>query len=272
MNSLNLRSYQMLTKMITSKTILLSFISFLMVGACKNNNSWKAFQPVSKPEDSGFIPAIVLSDSGWTYLTDGKSLDGWHSYGKKTAGAAWNIDSSSIHLKPGVNNGYQTAGGGDLISNDTFSDFALKLEWKIGKKANSGVMIFVQEDTSKYKETWYTGPEIQVCDKDSNEDAHSAKHEPGDLYDLIASRIESAKPALEWNQLEIVCNQNRLDIYQNDVHVISTTLWDNNWKKLIAESKFKDMPGFGVFHSGHIALQDHGEEVWYRNLRVKKIK
>jgi hypothetical protein len=103
-------------------------------------------------------------------------------------------------------------------------------------------MIFVREDTLHYKETWNSGPEMQVCDMDSNEDAHSLKHEAGDLYDLIASRIMSAKPALEWNQVEIVSNNERLDLYLNDVHIISTGLWDETWKKLIAESKFKICP------------------------------
>ncbi len=132
-------------------------------------------------------------------------------------------------------------------------------------------MFFVQDDTLKYKETWNTGPEMQVCDKDSNEDAHSFKHEAGDIYDLIASPIMSAKPALEWNQVEIISNHNHLDLFLNGVHIISTTLWDEKWKKLIAASKFNTMPGFGTFHTGHIALQDHGEEVWYRNISIKKL-
>lgn len=216
-------------------------------------------------------PALAGSDSGWISLTDGKSLNDWHTYGKKSAGAAWNIDSGAIHLQPGAKNGYQTAGGGDLVSNDTYGNFDLLLEWKIQHKANSGIMIFVQEDTSKYKETWNTGPEIQVCDRDSNEDAHSFKHEAGDLYDLIASTRMSAAAPLEWNQVEIISNRDSLNVYLNGVHTLSTPLWDEQWRKLIQGSKFKTMPGFGIFHSGHIALQDHGEEVWYRHIRVKKL-
>lgn len=244
-------------------------ISTLMITACKNK-SGNALG-FHSPADTTFKPAIVVSDSGWTELSGGNTISNWHTYGKKQAGNAWNIDSGSIHLQPGAKNGYQTAGGGDLVSNDTFGNFDLTLEWKIAKKANSGIMIFVQEDTSKYKETWNTGPEMQVCDKDSNEDAHSFKHEAGDLYDLIASTVMSAKPALEWNEVEIVSNAQRLDLYLNDVHIISTPLWNASWQNLIAGSKFSTMPGFGTFHSGHIALQDHGEEVWYRNIRIKKI-
>jgi Domain of Unknown Function (DUF1080) len=241
-----------------------------MIAACKNKKGPSNDPSLPAREDSDSRSAIALPDSGWISLFDGKSLEGWHTYGKKQAGAAWNIDSGAIHLKPGLKNGYQTAGGGDLVSNDAFSNFDLKLEWKIGKKANSGIMIFIQEDTQKYKETWNTGPEMQVCDPDSNEDSHSFKHEAGDLYDLIASHIMSARPALEWNQVEITSNHDQLDLYLNGVHIISTVLWDEKWKNLIAHSKFKSMPGFGTFHSGHTALQDHGEEVWYRNIRIKK--
>ena len=244
----------------------------LLSGSCKNKNGTVfQFNPQASPGDSVLKAPAVLSDSGWISLFDGNSLSAWHTYGKKEAGSAWNIHDSSIHLVTGSKKGYQTANGGDLISNDTFSNFDLKLEWKIAKKANSGIMIYVQEDTMKYKETWNTGPEMQVCDKDSNEDAHSFKHEAGDLYDLIASRIMAAKPAMEWNQVEIISNQDQLDLYLNDVHIISTRLWGEQWKKLIADSKFKTMPGFGSFQSGHFALQDHGEEVWYRNIRIKKL-
>jgi hypothetical protein len=239
-----------------------------MAAACKNKR--RTVPAVYPNGDSVLKPPPVLSDSGWVSLSGGNTINSWHTYGKKEAGVAWNMDSSSIHLKPGAKNGYQTAGGGDLVSNDTFSNFDLKLEWKIAKKANSGIMIYVQEDPAKYKETWNTGPEMQVCDPDSNEDSHSYKHEAGDIYDLIASKIMSAKPAGEWNQVEIVSNNRQLDLYLNDVHIISTRLWNASWEKLIAESKFKTMPGFGSFHSGHIALQDHGEEVWYRNIRIQK--
>jgi hypothetical protein len=254
------------------KLFVLFSSCLLLLYSCKNRNAGglSFLPPVKAIRDSALQPAPVFSDSGWIQLSGGNSIQSWHTYGMKEAGRAWNMDSSSIHLITGVKNGYQTAGGGDLVTNDTFSNFDLMLEWKIGKKANSGIMIFVQEDRMKYKETWNTGPEIQVCDKDSNEDAHSFKHEAGDIYDLISSRIMAAKPAMEWNQVEIVCNAGQLDIYLNGIHTISTRLWDEKWKRLIAASKFNSMPGFGSFTSGHIALQDHGEEVWYRNIRVKK--
>jgi hypothetical protein len=254
------------------KKLLIPFIVGLMAGACSNpSGADTKSSSASSAADSGMSTPATGLDSGWISLSDGKSLDGWHTYGKKQAGKAWNIDSGAIHLKPGAKNGYQTAGGGDLVSDSTFGNFDLQLEWKIQRKANSGIMVFVQEDTARYRETWSTGPEMQVCDPDSNEDAHSFKHEAGDLYDLIASTIMSARPAGEWNQVEIISNHDSLNLYLNGTHIISTPLWDPQWKKLIAGSKFKTMPGFGTFHSGHIALQDHGEEVWYGHIRVKRL-
>ena len=218
-----------------------------------------------------FLLGCRGSGSEWIALSGGDSIKGWHTYGQPTAGSAWSSDSGSIHLHPGVRNGYQTAGGGDLVTNDSFGNFQLQLEWKIGKKANSGIIFYVREDTALYKETWNTGMEMQVCDKDSNEDAHSYKHEAGDLYDLIPSTVMSARAAGEWNKVEMISDSGRLSLYLNGVNIINTPLWDAHWKQLIDSSKFRDMPGFGTFRVGRIALQDHGEEVWYRNIRIRKL-
>jgi hypothetical protein len=240
-------------------------VLFFLVGCQNTNNNSQS------TSSSDSVKSSMGLDSGWVALFDGNSLKGWHTYGKPAPGAAWNVDSGSIHLQSAARNGYQTSGGGDLITDGVFENFDLKLEWKISKKGNSGIIFYVQEDTSKYKETWQTGPEMQVCDKDSNEDAHSFKHEAGDLYDLIPSTSMSAKAFTEWNQVEIRSDKGHLDLYLNGVHIISTMLWDDNWKHLIAGSKFKNMPGFGTFTSGHIALQDHGDEIWYRNVQVRKL-
>jgi Domain of Unknown Function (DUF1080) len=248
------------------KQFIFSTILLISFAACNNSGT-----ATGSASDSSSKTNTSALDSGWVSLFDGQTLRGWHSYGKSAPGTAWTVDSGCIHLNPGTKNGYQVAGGGDLVTDSAYGNYDLKMEWKIGKKANSGIIFYVQEDTSKYKETWQTGMEMQVCDKDSNEDAHSYKHEAGDLYDLIPSSQMSAKGAGEWNDVEIMSNNGQLDLYLNGVHTISTTIWDDQWKKLIAGSKFKNMPGFGMFKTGHIALQDHGEEVCYRNIKIKNL-
>jgi hypothetical protein len=110
-----------------------------------------------------------------------------------------------------------------------------------------------------------------VLDNNGHPDGKIKKHRAGDLYDLISSSSEPVKPVGEWNQAEIKIDHAKLDLFLNGVNVVSTTLWDDNWNKLVAGSKFKSMPGFAKFHSGKIGLQDHGNEVWYRNVMIKKL-
>lgn len=245
------------------KFITLSTLTLFLFAACKNKGGLQA------STDSANASNSVPADSGWVNLFDGQSLAGWHSYGKSVPGNAWKVDSNAIHLIFPENS--KKDDGGDLTTDHEYGNFELKLDWKIVKKGNSGIIFYVKEDTSKYRWTWNTGMEMQVCDKDSNEDAHNPKHQAGDLYDLIAANPPSAKGPGEWNLVEIHSNNGELDMYLNGVHIISTTLWDDRWNQLISGSKFKTMPGFGTFKAGKIALQDHGDEAWYRNIRIKKL-
>jgi len=204
-------------------------------------------------------------DSGWTTLFDGSSTNGWHSYGKTSANTRWKIADGAITIDTASKE------SGDLVTNDEYENFDFQVEWKIAPKGNSGIIFLVKEDTVKYHATYVTGPEMQVLDNNGHEDAKIPKHRAGDLYDLIACSTETVKPAGEWNQAEIKINNGKLDFFLNGTNVVSTTLWDDNWKKLVAGSKFKAMPDFGTFKSGHIALQDHGNMVSYRNIRIKKL-
>ena len=132
-------------------------------------------------------------------------------------------------------------------------------------------MFNVYEDTVKYKEPYETGPEIQVIDNDGHEDGKIKKHRAGDLYDLISCSRETVKPVGEWNDAEIKLLNGKLDLYLNGENVVSTTMWDDNWKKLVAASKFRDWKGFAAYKKGKICLQDHHCSVWYKNIRIKKL-
>jgi Domain of Unknown Function (DUF1080) len=208
---------------------------------------------------------------GWQLLFDGQSTKGWHRYGGQSAGSAWKIADGAIYLDTAIKENWQIKDGGDIVSDEEFENFHLKLEWKIAKDGNSGIMFYVHEDTAKYKWPWETGPEMQVLDNNGHPDSKIIKHRAGDLYDLISCSKETVKPAGEWNLAEVKCVSGKLDFYLNGENVVSTTMWDDSWKKMVAASKFVKMPDFGTYKKGRIALQDHGNAVWYRNIMVKRL-
>ena len=213
----------------------------------------------------------VNAQGKWTNLFDGKTTTGWHSYGETTAGVAWKVADGTISLDPSAKvNG---KGGGDLVTNESYTNFHLQLEWKISKNGNSGILFFVQDDPKKYDYTFYTGPEFQVLDNEGHPDAKIVSHRAGNLYDLIVGEEGHVKPYGEWNKVDVIANNGVLELVMNDVTVIKTHLGDDSWKELIRRSKFGkgDMPDFGKTFSGKIALQDHGNEVSYRNIRIQKL-
>ncbi|KAA6430318.1 DUF1080 domain-containing protein [Rufibacter glacialis] len=232
--------------------------------ACQSSTSQSSMAP---EKASASAPAA----SGWKPLFDGKTTTGWHTYGKTGVGKAWKVDDGALHLDASNKKDWQTSDGGDIVTEGSYGNFHLKLDWKIAANGNSGIILFVQEDPAKYKYTWHTGPEIQVLDNNGHPDAKIHKHRAGDLYDLIASSPETVKPAGQWNQVEIISNKGQLEVIQNGQKVLTATLWDDNWKQMIAGSKFAKMGGFGAFQSGKIALQDHGDNVWYRNIMIREL-
>lgn len=208
---------------------------------------------------------MTTPNAGWVDLFDGKTTKGWHSYGQTSAAAQWEAKDGAIHLNK------SKGGNGDLVTDKEYGNFDLKLEWKISPNGNSGILFYVHEDPAKYEEAYYTGPEMQVLDNDGHPDGKIHKHRAGDLYDLIPCTKETVKPVGEWNQVEIISNNGSLKLFLNGTNVVSTTIWDENWKSLVAGSKFKQWPDFGTFQRGKIDLQDHGNEVWYRNIKIKEL-
>ena len=206
----------------------------------------------------------------WTSLFDGKTTKGWHSFGKTTAGEAWTVDNGTIVLDPAAKKAGKE--GGDLVTDESYNDFHLQLEWKIAKNGNSGIIFFVQEDP-KYKNTWFTGPEMQVLDNDGHEDGKIMKHRAGNLYDLIVGTEGAVKEVGEWNLVDIINEKGVLTLKLNGIETAKTTLGDDHWKELIKNSKFSkgESPDFGKIFAGKIALQDHGNGVAYRNIRIQKL-
>jgi hypothetical protein len=201
---------------------------------------------------------------GYTLLFNGQNLNGWHSYLKKQPGSAWSVKKDAIMLNPG------DGSGGDLTTDKEYQNFVLKLDWKISKGGNSGIIFDIHE-SPKYLKTYVTGLEMQVLDNKNAEDNKKQSHLAGSLYDLIAAPRSAAKSAGKWNKVKIKKLDGHLQFWLNGKKVVDTQMWNDHWKKLVKHSKFKNWKGFAKYKKGHIALQDHGHTVWYRNIRIKKL-
>jgi len=211
---------------------------------------------------------------GWQLLFDGKDLSGWHSYAQTGTGKDWSVQDGAIMLKKKKSD--LAADYADLVTNEQFENFDLKLQWKARPCIDSGVMFYVQE-SPKYKDTYDTGLEMQIADLACTvPDSREILRRSGDLYGLISTKVNTVKAAGEWNQFEIVADHGHLQLIQNG-EVLSTQLWNDAWRELVAHSKFAEWPDFGTFHTGHISLQgteDKGEsqiKLYFRNIKIKKL-
>ena len=202
-------------------------------------------------------PTLKMLEGGsdWTPIFDGKSLAGWK-------GEGYAVEGGAIVCTPK---------GSFLQTEKEYSDFVLDFEFQLAPGANNGIGLRYPGSG----DAAYVGMEIQVLD-DRHEKYKGLQEWQfhGSVYGVQPSgqaKVNRLKPVGEWNQAEIKINKGKLDLFLNGTNVVSTTLWDDNWKKLVAGSKFKAMPDFATFKSGHIALQDHGDMVWYKNIRIRKL-
>jgi hypothetical protein len=203
---------------------------------------------------------------GWTLLFDGTTTNGWHTWKSDDVTPRWKAGNGELYLDKAVE-----SGKGDIVTDKEYENYELSLEWKIGACGNSGIIFNVIDD-AKYKNTYESGPEMQVLDNTCHPDAKIIKHRAGDLYDLISCSKETVKPAGEWNQVRIVSKNAKMEFWLNGTKVVEFAMHTADWDKMVAGSKFKSMPAFGKASKGHIALQDHGDAVWYRNIKIRELK
>jgi len=212
-------------------------------------------------------------DDGWVLLFDGKTSEGWRGYKKDYFPSAWQVVDGTIFM---IGSGRGEAGdkeGGDIIFDKVFQNFTVSLEWKISEGGNSGIFYLGQEELDFI---WKTAPEMQVLDNDKHPDAKLGKdnnRQAGSLYDLIPAKPQNAKPVGEWNQVEITVYKGTVVHKQNGVNVVEYHLWTPEWNELVAGSKF---PGLNkdwadVAPKGYFGLQDHGDDVWFRNIKIKEL-
>ncbi len=213
------------------------------------------------------------SDKDWTYLFNGEDLEGWHIYLKgKENFNGWYVSEGVLVFDPSKRTDATNA---DLVTDQQFENFELELEWMISEKGNSGVFWGVIED-EQYSNTYSTGPEIQVLDDNWSEyvDERGDIQRAGSIFNLMAPSEVVSKPAGEWNHfvLHIDHNLNEGFVIFNGVETLRFPVNGPDWESMIANSGFKDWPNFGMAKKGHIALQDHGGQVAFRNIKVRELK
>ncbi len=231
---------------------------------------------IARPSAYNYAPNTLSpaeQKDGWNLLFDGKSIDQWRNFKKQTTGKSWIVQDGAICLnaEKGSDGKWKVTDGGDIISKKKYKNFEFAAEWKINNCGNSGIFFNVLEG-EKYGNTYSTGVEMQVLDNLCHPDSRFKTHRAGDLYDMISCKYETVRTAGRWNEARIRSNNGKVDFWLNGYLVVSFTMHDENWKKMIEKSKFKGWDGFGMSKDGHIAFQDHGDKVWYRNIKIKELK
>lgn len=269
-------------KFITLSMTVVTLPLMLLLSAWSSGQNYTPFDEASteqaaedaSTEDTTALNTLTSAEKteGWKLLFNGTDLTGWRNYNKEGVGKNWVIADGAIHLNAENKGqeGYDVNDGGDLLFDEAFENYELRLDWKIGACGNSGIIFNVLE-SADLAYPWLSGPEMQVLDNSCHPDAKIIKHRAGDLYDLITSEPENVHPAGEWNSIRIRIENGDLTFWQNEQVVVSTKLWTPEWKKMVAGSKFAEMPKFGTIKKGKIVLQDHGDPVWFRNIKIKNL-
>jgi hypothetical protein len=201
--------------------------------------------------------------AGWKLLFDGKTTDGWRAYRGKTMPDKWQVLHGTLTLKP--KGGKH---GGDIVTVDEYDSFELALEWKISPGGNSGIMYRVSESEDA---PYHTGPEYQLLDNAKHADGRSKLTSAASCYALYPPNKDMTRPVGEWNLTRLVVNGNHVEHWLNGMKVAEYEIGSDDWNKRVKASKFKDMPKFAKEPKGHIDLQDHGDEIAFRNIKVRPL-
>jgi len=248
------------------KLIYLSVLSFI-VYSCTGQ---------TKKEENKLVDS---NNSGWIQLFDGKTTQGWHYYNGDRLGDEWSVDDGVLTFDPKKKEKNQYS---DIVTNENFTNFVLSIEWKIAECGNSGLFWGVHED-EKFSSPYLTGPEIQLLDNERHSDAFMKPkyHQAGALYDIVQPSKDVCNPAGEWNHFLLTVNHeiNNANVKLNGTEIVSFPINGPEWEELISTSKFRDKstynyteaPEFGKYKTGKIGLQDHGDRVSFRNIKIKRL-
>ena len=196
---------------------------------------------------------------GWRLLFDGTSMEHWRGFKKTDVPAGWQVVDGTIH---------RADKGGDIVTRDQFDDFELQIEWASTEGGNSGIFFRVSED---YDAVWHTGPEMQILNNDVHKDGETPETRAGSNYALHAPAKEVCRPAGQWNHVRIVADGPHVEYWLNGEKVVAYEVGSEDWERRVAASKFAQHENYGRLRSGHIALQDHNDPVWFRNIKIRPL-
>lgn len=202
------------------------------------------------------------TDEGWILMFDGETTDGWRGYNRDAFPDGWVIEDGALRVIAG-------ARGGDIIFDQMFQDFHLKLEWKAAEGANSGIFYLGQEIEGR--PIWHSAPEMQILDNENHPDANQGvdgNRKAGSLYDLLPAVPQNFRGHGEWNEVEVIISNGSVTHIQNGEVVVEFELGTPEWDEMVAASKFEPIEVFGIYQPGFIGLQDHNDDVWFRNLKI----
>ncbi len=235
------------------KTLVPLLAVAIMMNSCKAQS-----QPPQSTVTAG-VNTLTSAEkaAGWQLLFDGESTAGWRNYGKPTISDGWKAQDGALT---------RVGAGGDIITNDEFGNFELAIDWKIEPGGNSGIFYRASEEKD---EIYWNAPEMQVLDDAKHPDGQNPLQSAGAAYDLYPAPRGHVRPGGEWNTARLVVNGNHVEQWLNDFKMVEFELGSRDWDSKIAGSKFKPHSQFGKNAQGHIGLQDHGNVVAFRNIKIK---
>lgn len=249
---------------------LFSLAAAALLYSCSTNTQR---QEVVKEINHYYTLSAQEQQEGFFLLFDGQTTTGWRGYNRSDfPGAGWVVEKGILMVK-GAGTGEAGGEGGDIIYDRKFKDFHLKLEWMVSEGGNSGVLYLAQEVEGQ--PIWTTAPEMQLLDNEKHMETYAGLTPlmmAGSLYDLVAASPQNANPAGQWNSAEIIVKGGLITHIQNGEIVVETEIGSPDWEEKVAGSKFAEYPWFAKYEPGYIGLQDHGDTVWFRNIRLKEFQ
>ncbi|HRR09589.1 MAG TPA: DUF1080 domain-containing protein [Rhodothermales bacterium] len=204
--------------------------------------------------------------AGWQLLFDGKTMQGWRTYGA-TGTRGWAVQNGEmVALGQAGHEGVAN----DIVTEQEFENFDLVLEWKISKGGNSGVFFNVVED-KRYKAVYETGPEYQLIDDVGFPQKLEDWQTSAANYAMHPPVVKAFNSVGEWNQTRIVVNQGHVTHWLNGKKTVEYQMWTPEWERMVTAGKWKNFPGYGRAKKGKIALQDHGNQIWFKNIKIKSL-